>query len=405
MKTTSTALALILIPVFFLLLGIEYWIAKRKRLQFGSFENLVSNIITGLAERTFNLFVYAFFIQSFYFIYDNYRFFTIQSNWLIYILILPLTDLVWYWYHRLGHEINILWAAHVVHHQSNDFNFSVAARITIIQACIRNIFWCLIPLLGFHPQLVSVTLIIHGAYSFFTHTKTIKSFGLLEHILITPSHHRVHHASNELYINKNYGDLFVFWDKLFGTYQKEVKEIQPVYGLTEPIGNYSFLWQHFHYFFELGYHFNRAIGLKNKVKILFGNPDSLPHGARAILENRFFSHRKKFPITKHLKQYLIYQVIGSVLLMCILILQFQYPLNPSQIILSTILLLTFINCGALLEQKRWIIWVECARAFCILLLLDQNFSIMLLIALLYTIFVIIFIRYKFHIKYWKWMFK
>ncbi len=80
MKTTSTTLALILIPVFFLLLGIEYWMAKRKKIYFGSFENIVSNIVTGLAERTLNLFAYAFFIQSFYFIYDHYRLFTIQSN-------------------------------------------------------------------------------------------------------------------------------------------------------------------------------------------------------------------------------------------------------------------------------------------------------------------------------------
>ncbi len=263
----------------------------------------------------------------------------------------------------------------------------------------------MLPLIGFHPQLVSITLIIHGAYSFFTHTKTIKSFGILEHILITPSHHRVHHASNELYINKNYSDLFVFWDKLFGTFQKEEKKIQTVYGLTEPIGNYSFLWQHFHYFFELGYHFNRAIGLKNKLKILFGNPDSLPHGARVALEFRLFSHRKKLPITRHLKQYLIYQIISSIILICMLIFQIQKPLNPYQIEIAAILLLTFINCGALLEQKRCIIWIEYARIFSVLLLLGPDFSILPLLLVIYTIIVNMFIQNKFHLKYWKWMYK
>lgn len=84
-----------------------------------------------------------------------------------------VTDLVWYWYHRLGHEVNFFWAAHIVHHQSEEFNFSVAARITVFQALTRNIFWCAIPFLGFHPTMVITILVIHGAYSFFTHTQLV----------------------------------------------------------------------------------------------------------------------------------------------------------------------------------------------------------------------------------------
>lgn len=116
--------------------------------------------------------------------------------------------------------------------KAKKFNYTVSARITTFQAIIRNVFWCLLPLAGFHPTMVFATLVIHGAYSFFTHTQLIKNLGWLEYIFITPSLHGVHHASNEKYINKNYGDLFVFWDKVFGTFQKEEEEIKPVYGLA-----------------------------------------------------------------------------------------------------------------------------------------------------------------------------
>lgn len=377
MKTYSTYFAIILISVFFLFLGIEYWYTRRKNVKFGLFENAISNIVTGLSERTFNLFLYSFFIQSFYFIYDHFRLFTIESTWYIWIIILPLTDFIWYWYHRLGHEVNILWAAHVVHHQSEDFNFTVAARITIIQAFIRNIFWCSLPLLGFHPNLVSITLVVHGAYSFFTHTETIK----------------------------NYGDLFVFWDKLFGTFEKEDPEIRPIYGITEPIKSYSFLWQHFHYFFELHYQMKQVSGIRNKIKILFGKPENLPSGARETIELQLFQHRKKLPITKQLKRYLGFQVIASAVILAVLILRMESSFKTLEFCLLSILLLTFINCGALLEQKRWIIWIEYARAVCILLLFTKELSFIIGILLGYTLLVVILTRLKFHIAYWRWIYK
>jgi len=136
------------------------------------------------------------------------------------MLLLLATDLVWYWYHRLGHEINILWGAHIVHHHSEDFNYTVSARITTLQSIVRNVFWSILPFAGFQPGMVIVILVIHGTYSFFTHTQVIGKLGWAEYIFITPTHHGVHHASNPKYLNKNYGDIFVFWDKLFGTFQR-----------------------------------------------------------------------------------------------------------------------------------------------------------------------------------------
>ncbi len=133
----------------------------------------------------------------------------------------------------------------MVHHQSDDFNYTVSTRITIFQAVARGLFWSVLPLLGFPPDMIAVFLIIHGVYPFFTHTQLVGKLGWLEYVFVTPSHHRVHHSSNPEYLDKNYGDILIIWDKLLGTFAEEKEE--PKYGLTKPLNSYSFLWQHFHF--------------------------------------------------------------------------------------------------------------------------------------------------------------
>lgn len=218
--------AALAIPGFFLFLGLEYFAAlKQKRSSLFNFDSSIANISIGIAERLMSLFMTASFYGAFVYVYENFALFEIPNTWVVWVAMLLATDLVWYWYHRCGHEINLFWAAHIVHHHSEEFNYSVSARITIFQALIRNVFWCLLPLVGFHPTMVMATLIIHGAYSFFTHTQLIPKLRWLENILITPSHHRVHHAANEKYLNKNYGDLFVFWDNSSEHFRKKRRNL------------------------------------------------------------------------------------------------------------------------------------------------------------------------------------
>jgi alkylglycerol monooxygenase len=161
----------------------------------------------------------------------------------------------------------------------------VSARITTFQALVRNIFWAIQPLAGFHPTMKMAILIVYDTYSFFTHTQMIGKLGWLENVLITPSLHGVHHSSNEKYLNKNYGDLFVFWNKIFGAFQREKEK--PVYGLTHPLKSHSFLWQHFHYFFELYYAASGVDRVVDKLKIIFGRLEMLDQQIRVDLEKKF----------------------------------------------------------------------------------------------------------------------
>lgn len=348
------------IPAFFLFLFMEYLLSiKKKQPELFKYESSVSNLSVGIAERLLNLFISASFFSLFSWIYANYAIFNIPNVWWVWILLLLFTDLVWYWYHRLGHEVNLFWAAHIVHHQSEEFNFSVAARITVFQAITRNIFWCLIPLIGFHPNMVITILIVHGAYSFFTHTQMIGKLGWLEHILITPSLHGVHHASDEKYLDKNYGDLFTFWDKLFGTFQKE--EEAPKYGLTNPVKSYSFLWQHFHYYLEIIEACKRTTSFKDKLRIVFGSPALLDQEIRPVLEKRFLQHKSNSRYRFKFKTYLNIQLIVAVILLTLLTAFYHQSGLDDQLFVLFFILITLINCGALMEQRKWIYYLECLR--------------------------------------------
>jgi alkylglycerol monooxygenase len=373
-----------IIPGVLLVIVIEFLIARLLNKKVYHYKSTIVSLSIGTAERLLNLWCLGIFYFLFNFIYTNYSLFIISNTWYNWIILLLITDFVWYWYHRLGHEINILWAFHIVHHQSEDYNYATSTRITIFQAIIINFFWCLLPLICFNPGMVVIVLVIHGTYSFLTHTQIIDKLGWLEYILITPSHHRVHHASNEEYLDKNYGDIFIFWDVLFGTFKKE--DIKPIYGLTKPIESYSFLWQHFHYLMEIVYRLKRTEGLVNKVKILFGRPDQLLGNEREELEKVWLYTKQikeedteEYGVLKiRTKRYVKYIEIqlGVVLASLFLLTLYSNVTNSFHAFFSTLLiLLTLINCSALLEQRKWIFFLEYMRLIVTLVYLSVLFNL------------------------------
>lgn len=354
------------IPFFVGLMLLEYFIAKKKKLPYFNLHNSIANISIGIAERLCDVFVAGLF----YFIYDDlqkkYGLFVIKPNVVLWLLLFLLTDLIWYWYHRLAHEINLLWLAHVVHHQSEDFNYTASTRITLFQAFVRTGFWCLLPLIGFPAGMITSLLLIHGLYPFFIHTRLIGKLGVLEYILVTPSHHRVHHASDEKYLDKNYGDVLIIWDKLFGTFKKEEEE--PTYGLTKPLKTYSFLWQHFHFAIELWLSVKAQKRFWNKMKMVFGKPDRVNPTAREEAEKIFNIRQNPAPIDKPLNRYVIWQMILLLAMLSLFILFEHYIPIQLKVAFPLLVILTLINCGAIMEQKKWIFLVESLRMGVLLLL-------------------------------------
>ena len=369
-------------PTFFLFVYLEYMLAKKaKQPKIFNYESSVSNISIGIAERLINLFVSASFYQLFYYVYENYRLFTIPNNFVIWILLILATDFVWYWYHRLGHEVNFFWAAHIVHHHSEEFNLTAAARITTLQAIIRTGFWCILPFIGFHPPMVITMLLVHGAYSFFTHTQMVKRIKWLEWVFVTPSVHGVHHASDEKYLDKNYGDMFTFWDRLFGTFQPE--EEKPKYGLTHPLKSHSFLWQHFHYYLEIYELWKRSKGFKQRWKAVFGSPADMDQDIRPLLEKRFLQVREGH-CRLRFKNYLYAQLGICVAVLTFFTYYFSGVDVAGRAFAVTLILITLINCGALLEQRKWIYYLEYVRLYItfIYLLYLQGFETYWIVPLL-----------------------
>jgi sterol desaturase/sphingolipid hydroxylase (fatty acid hydroxylase superfamily) len=212
--------------------------------------------------------------------------------------------------------------------------------------------------------MVLITLVIHGSYSFFTHTELVGKLGWIEKVFITPSHHRVHHASDTEYLDKNYGDMFVFWDKLFGTFKEE--DFKPKYGITKPLKTHSFLWQHFHYLIEMQYRMKHTKGFLNKLKIVFGRPDIMEGNEREIVEANWLVEGQPIPVFERrsgrYKRYINTQFAAMLLSLILITIHHDTLSVSSNFFSSLLLLLTLINCCALLEQKKWIFFVEYIRA-------------------------------------------
>ncbi|MGF7214797.1 sterol desaturase/sphingolipid hydroxylase (fatty acid hydroxylase superfamily) [Spirosoma lacussanchae] len=375
------------VPFFLLLMGLEYLVSRWQRKDYFTFSSSVANLNVGIIERLLD----SFTVGAFYFVYDSlhrhYALFDIQPGLWTWIVLFLATDFVWYWYHRLAHEINLFWAAHIVHHQSDEFNYTVSARITVFQAILRTGFWSVLPIVGFPAEMITSLLLLHGLYPFFIHTRTIGKLGWLEYVLVTPSHHRVHHASNPAYLDKNYGDVLIIWDKLFGTFIEEDEE--PVYGLTKPLNSHSFLWQHFHFLLELLVSVRQTPGFRAKLRLLFGRPYAVDPAWRERLEEQFLwadaptrSHTSTAS-NHRFRGYVIGQMVLTLALLFGLLLYEQHIPAVYQWLAAGFILLTVVNMGAVLEQRQWVLYLEIARVGVLWMTLYALSGYKLLIVLAY----------------------
>lgn len=347
------------IPFFVSLMLLEYYLSIKKNKRIHHFEEAVANLNVGIFERLSDMLTTGAFFFVFSWIHKHYSLLHIQPSIFTWILLFLFTDFVWYWYHRLAHEVNLFWSVHVVHHQSEDFNYTASVRVTVFQAIARGMFWSILPLIGFPSEMIYILLLIHGTYPFFTHTQLIGKLGWLEYFMVTPSHHRVHHASNDEYLDKNYGDVLIIWDKMFGTFAREDKDIS--YGLTKPLKSYSFLWQHFHFLLEMLIAFKTANGWRRKLKIIFGRPDNIDPELRTYLEKKLLNRNSNVEQGAPLLKFITAQTILTLVVLFFTIL-FEHYLSATQRYTSALFIfISVISTGAMLEQRTWVFGLELVR--------------------------------------------
>jgi alkylglycerol monooxygenase len=255
-------------------IGMEYLYARSERKIIFRFQNTISNLLMGIFDRIAGVFMVPLIYIYYEYLYENLALFSIPETWMTFLFSVVVSDFIWYFYHRAGHRINMFWGAHIIHHQSEDYNYSVALNLTPFQVIIRVLFWSLMPILGFTAETVLATHVVIGLYQFVLHTTLIPKLGWIEKLFVTPSHHRVHHGSNTQYLDKNYGGVLIVWDHIFGTFQEEEEAVS--YGITKDINTRDFLMSVFHYYKNLIFKMKQLSTWKEKGLLLVKGPDWVP---------------------------------------------------------------------------------------------------------------------------------
>jgi alkylglycerol monooxygenase len=351
------------IPIFFLLIGIELLFGYLKKEKLYRFNDALTNINLGIGSQVVGIMTKGFLFLGYLYLYEN-RVYTFENTWLTWVFLFLGVDFFYYWFHRASHEVNALWAAHIVHHQSEDYNLSVALRQSWFQGWFSWAFYLPLALVGFDPVIFAVIVSFNTLYQFWIHTTTIKTLGPLEWVFNTPSHHRVHHGSNPKYIDRNHAGSLIIWDRMFGTFQKEEEEV--VFGITSPLNSWNPVWANLHYWKDLWQLAKLSRGF-DKVRVFLKPPGWQPDylgGFQAPQEIDIQSYKKfendGLP-SSDIYVFFVF-LVALALSSAILFLINSLPTIP---LYATMLYLlaTLGIAGGLMENKSWLIPAEYARIF------------------------------------------
>ncbi len=237
-------------PVFFLLIAVELLVARARGLS-GAYRlnDAINSLSLGVMSQVVGLFVRVFNYGVYALVFEHVALGTWPGEWWAWVLAIVFYDFCYYWNHRLGHESAVFWASHVVHHQSQRYNLSTALRQTSSGAFLSWIFYLPMAVAGVPPEMFAVAAIVDLLYQYWIHTEVIGKLGWFDRWFASPSNHRVHHAVNDRYIDRNYGGIFMAWDRLFGTFVDETERC--VYGTRAPLNSWDPLWANFEVYADL----------------------------------------------------------------------------------------------------------------------------------------------------------
>lgn len=237
---TYGKILLFAMPAFLFLVLFEKWWGWRKGFDTVNNMDMISSLSSGITNATKDVLGLSVVILSYGWLEQKLAIVHVPDGWLTYLVAFIALDFSGYCVHRIAHEYNIFWNNHIIHHSSEEFNLACALRQSI-SSIIKIFAFFLLPaaLLGVPGTVIAIVAPLHLFAQFWYHTQHIKKMGFLEKIIVTPSHHRVHHAINPEYLDKNYSQILIFWDKLFGTFQEELPDVPPVYGITRPVQTWN----------------------------------------------------------------------------------------------------------------------------------------------------------------------
>jgi len=352
-------------PAFFALIALELIVAKWRGRRVYHASDAVNSLSLGVISQIVAVFSKLLTLGIYAWCAEHLAPYALPADrWWVWVSGLLLYDFLYYWLHRAGHEVNILWAAHVVHHQSEDYNLSTALRQTGSGVLLGWLFYLPMALLGYPLQVFAVVALIDLLYQFWVHTELVGRLGWFDRVFCSPSNHRAHHAVNERYLDRNYGGILILWDSLFGTFIEEDDSDRPVYGTRAPLRSWNPLWANAEVYWATLQDARHARRWRDKLLVWLKPPGWRPDDvAQRFPKPAFDLQRARYApaLSRSLIAYGIAQ-FALLLLMGVWFLDMAKRMPASALLTyAGFLLFSLTALGVLLEGRRAGAWLEVAR--------------------------------------------
>jgi alkylglycerol monooxygenase len=349
------------IPVFFLLIAAELIAEKVKKTDYYRLNDAITSLSIGGLSRIMGVMKNLAPFTIYILLYEQFAIFELNNRVWVWLAVFVVYDFLYYWNHRFGHEMSFFWAAHVVHHSSEEYNLTTALRQSS-GSFFNFIFFLPLAFLGVDPVLFITVASANLVYQFWVHTRHVGKLGFIEWFMVTPSNHRVHHAQNQVYLDRNYGGVFIIWDRLFGSYQDELDDEKPIYGVRKALNSWNPFYANIQVYKQLIQDSLYTDKWSDKFKVWFGRtgwrPADVSHKfpLASVALSHFSVYQTEISlITKiySVLQYIIISLLALFLLVNASVLDMRY-----QLAIAFIVIASSINLAWVMENKLIAIWLE-----------------------------------------------
>jgi len=356
---------LIAIPIFFLTIALD-WLAvyMKGKKDYYRFADTIVNLNLGVGSQATGLMGKVILLGTYDYLYRHFAFFELGNSIPVIIACTLIFDFIYYWAHRWAHEMNIFWGAHVVHHQSEEYNLSVALRQSWFHNFLAFPLFLPMAFMGFSTIVLGGVAAFVTLYQYWIHTQAINKFPKwFEFIFNTPSHHRVHHGVNPKYIDKNHAAFLIIWDRMFGTFKEE--EETPDFGITTRFPSMNPVWANFHYYVDMAQKASRMTNVADKLKMIYARPGWLPDylGGYQAPQEVEKNSRPVYETNASLssKIYVSIQFLLITWGIMSFMMHFEELNWFYRILFFSILTMSLLICGGILENKKWVLVAEEVR--------------------------------------------
>ncbi len=353
------------IPGFFVLMGVELYVARRRGQAVYKAADTVNNLHLGIGQQVTGVMSLGLMFAIYVWIYDAWALTTWPMHaWWAWVLCFVVQDFLYYWFHRMSHEVSFLWAAHAVHHQSEQYNLSVALRQSWVQPFFSAWFYFPLAIMGVPPLMYATVTALNTLYQFWIHTELIGRMGWLEKIINTPSHHRVHHGTDAEYVDRNHAGMLIIWDKLFGTFIEEKQ--RPRYGTLAPLRSFEPVWANVQVWRLLWHKARAAKTWSDKIAVWLKPPGWVPPGVELPAPPHGKPTDDDYalywrPLSGSRAVYVGVQFFAMAAGVFLLLMQVADHSTTVILLWSAGLMWTLIAVGGVIDGRRWGPWLEAAR--------------------------------------------